>query len=488
MNMDLISQIPLIVGFVLLLLVASFRPTQKENISNFISILSLGCCALFIWKYLPDNADYFGGAIHVTPIGKVLAVICLALTIGALFLSHHYLDKVQITGVDWRMVVLALGLGMVNLCFAGDLPTLFIAYELVSIPSYVLAGFSHKDPRSNEAGMKYLLLGVFSSVLFLLGLSFVYGATGEINLMAIHDKLSVAVFSGGDSVNGMASSPDLVLAKIGLALLMGAIFFKVAIAPLHNWLPDVYQGTNLASLALISSPVKVAVFGMLGTLLWGTFAPLAETWKPILLVGAALSALMGNFQAIVQTNLKRLFAYSAVVNGGFILLAILVNSAPIVIFYLGSYGVMTLGSWAALMAMGTQKADVDELVDLEGLGRSHKWLAAGLTVILLSYAGIPLTSGFAAKVGVVLEALRPEAQLPKFTLAVIVLSVVSGLISFFFYFQIIRAMWIQKANDTIPMKALRHRMGDFKWSYVFVLVMSVVIILSLGFFIRPPGL
>jgi NADH-quinone oxidoreductase subunit N len=286
-----------------------------------------------------------------------------------MLLSESYLDKVRVNGIDWRMVVLALALGMVNLCLANDLATLFIAYELVSIPSYVLAGFSHGDPRSNEAGLKYLMLGVFTSVLFLLGLSFIYGATGEIHLTAIHDKL-VHLSEAG-------AAADLILAKVGLGFLMGAVLFKVAVAPFHNWLPDVYQGTNLASLAIISSPVKVAVFGMLGMLLWGVFEPLADLWKPVLLIAAAVSAVMGNLQAIAQTNLKRLVAYSAVVNAGFILLGILVNSVPIVVFYLGSYGIMTLGSWAALMGMGTKHADVDELADLNGMGKTHRWLALG---------------------------------------------------------------------------------------------------------------
>jgi NADH-quinone oxidoreductase subunit N len=483
MNAYLLTQAPLIGGFALLLLLASLRPNQKESLSNIISMVALALSAVFIWIYLPDNAEYFGGAIHVTSVGKTLAYLCLALTAGAMLLSEEYLEKVHITAVDWRMVVLALGLGMVNLCLAGDLATLFISYELVSIPSYVLAGFAHKDPRSNEAGMKYLLLGVFTSGLFLLGLSFIYGATGEIHLQAIHEKLTQAVDAG--------LTADLTLAKIGLAFIMGAVFFKVAIAPLHSWLPDVYQGTNLASLAIISSPVKVAIFGMLGMLLWGAFEPLADLWKPILLIGAAISAVMGNLQAIVQTNLKRLLAYSAVVNGGFILLGILLNSASIVVFYLGSYGVMTLGSWAAFMIMGTRKADVDELSDLNGLGHSNRWLAGAMTLILLSYAGIPLTAGFAAKFGVILEALRPEADLPAYTLSVIFLSVVSGLVSFYFYFQMVRAMWIQ-TPDNLPTGAGKSSLvtikGSLRWNYIFVLALSVVIIVSLGMFIRLPGL
>ncbi|MDB5047598.1 MAG: nuoN [Fibrobacteres bacterium] len=478
MNPYLLSQLPLIGGFVFLLVLASLMPHRKEGISSIIAIISLCSTAVAIWIFLPEGAQYFGGAIRVTSVGKLVAYVCLGLTAIGMVLSEDYLDKVRVNGLDWRMVVLALALGMVNLSLAGDLATLFIAYELVSIPSYVLAGFSHKDPRSNEAGMKYLLLGVFTSVLFLLGLSFIYGATGEINLLAIHDKLARAVEAG--------ATADLTLAKIGLAFLMGAVLFKVAVAPLHSWLPDVYQGTNLASLAIISSPVKVAVFGMLGMLLWGVFEPLSDLWKPVLLLGAALSAIMGNLQAIVQTNIKRLVAYSAVVNGGFILLGILVNSVPIVVFYLGSYGIMTMGSWAALMAMGTRHADVDEISDLAGMGKTHRWLALALTVILLSYAGIPLTSGFAAKFGVVLDALRPDAGLPPMTLWVVFLSVCGGLVSFYFYFQIIRAMWLQSA----PAESADRRASgaDLRWNYAFVLILSVVVILSLGMFVRLPGM
>lgn len=478
MNPYVLTQLPLIGGFLFLLVLASLRPERKESISSIIAVIALCSSAVAIWLFLPESAQYFGGAIRVTLVGKLVAYLCLGLTALGMILSEEYLDKVRIAGVDWRMVVLALALGMVNLSLAGDLATLFIAYELVSIPSYVLAGFSHKDPRSNEAGMKYLLLGVFSSVLFLLGLSFIYGATGEIHLLAIHEKLARAVEAG--------VTADLTLAKIGLAFLMGAILFKVAVAPLHFWLPDVYQGTNLASLAIISSPVKVAVFGMLGMLLWGAFEPLSDLWKPVLLAGAAISAVLGNLQAIAQTNIKRLVAYSAVVNAGFILLGILVDSTPVLVFYLGSYGIMTLGSWAALMAMGTRKADVDELSDLAGMGKSHRWIAVAFTVILLSYAGIPLTSGFAAKFGVVLEALRPDAGLPRMTLWVVFLSVCGGLVSFYFYFQIIRAMWLQSAT---PESAERRAGGSgLRWNYMFVLILSVVAILALGSFIRLPGL
>lgn len=476
MNAYLLSQIPLAAGFLILLILAALRPAARESASTWISIAALGLSAVAVWTGLRPGDEFFGGAIRVTSVGKVLAYLCLALTAVAMLLSERYLDKVHVHGADWRMVVLAMGLGMVNLCLAGDIATLFVAYELVSIPSYVLAGFAHRDARSNEAGLKYLLLGAFTSGLFLLGLSFLYGATGEIHLVAIHDKLAAAVAGGLDG--------DVTLAKVSLGLLLGAVFFKVAVAPFHSWLPDVYQGTNLASLAIISAPVKVAVFGMLGMLLWGAYEPLSSLWKPVLLAGAACSAVMGNLQAILQTNIKRLIAYSAVVNAGFILLGILVDSVSVTVFYLGAYGFMTLGSWAAFMAMGSRQADVDELPDLAGMGRRHRWLAVGLTVILFSYAGIPLTAGFAAKFGIVLEALRPGADLPPFTFWVVLLSVTAGLVSFYFYFQIVRALWLQQPPpDSAPAAQV-----ELRWNYLAVLTLSVIVILGLGIFMRMPGL
>jgi len=470
-----LSQAPLIVGFAVLMFLASFRHSRKENASASIALVALGLTAWLMWVKLPPGAEYFGGAIRVTLAGKLLAWLCLAFTAMAMLLSEGYLEKVRIHPADWRMVVLAMGLGMTSLCLAGDLATLFVAYELVSIPSYVLAGFNHRDPRSNEAGMKYLLLGVFTSVLFLLGISFLYGATGEIDLIAIRDSLLRAAENGAVA--------DLTLAKLSLAFILGALLFKVGAAPFHAWIPDVYQGSNMASLGIISSPVKVAVFGMMAMLLWGPYLALAEIWKPALLIAALASAVLGNLQAMLQTNLKRLIAYSAVVNAGFILLCIFLDSVPATVFYLGVYGITTLGAWAALMAMGTRNADVDEIADLAGMGKRRKWLALGFTVILLSYAGIPPTAGFAAKFGMALEALKPEAALPRTALFVVSVSVIAGLVSFYYYFQIVRAMWLQAP----PRNAGEVGCPGQGWNYALALVLSLAGIIALGLLMRLPG-
>jgi NADH-quinone oxidoreductase subunit N len=250
----------------------------------------------------------------------------------------------------------------------------------------------------------------------------------------------------------------------------------------HFWLPDIYQGSNLASLGFLSAPAKVATFGLLGFLLWGPFASLHEVWTPWLLGAAACSAVFGNFQAIVQTRLKCILAYSAVANAGFILLCLLLDRSWAFLFYLVAYGITTLGLIAAFMALGTATADVDEISDLQGLGKKHPWIAAGLTVLLFSLAGIPLTAGFAAKFAVVYESLKTGFEPAPGAIAVLTASVAMGLVSFFFYFKLVRALWLPNG---FPQESDIRRYPT--WNSRFVLVLSVAAVLALGLLMRLPG-
>ena len=474
MNAYLLTQLPLIVGFGLLMIVASIWPRGQARISHVIVVASLVLCAIFTALWLVPGDQFFGGAIHITIIGKALAYAGIGLALIAVILAEDYLAKVRIHGTDFRMLILAMAMGLFHLPLAGDLATLFIAFELVSIPSYVLAGFNHGDPRANEAGMKYLVLGAFASSLFLLGLAFLYGATGEIHLASIQHKVALLVVQG--------STADLIMVKAALVFLMGSLLFKTGVAPLHFWLADVYEGANMASLAFLSVPVKVASFGLLGLMLWGPFAFLSPTWKPVLLAAVVCCAVFGNFQAIAQTRLKRLLAYSAVANAGFILLALLLNSAWAFLFYLVVYGLTSLGLLAAFMALGTDVADVDKLEDLRGVGKKHPWLASGLTLMLFSLAGIPLTAGFAAKFAVISEAFKPNLMLPHGFYAVLITSVVLGLISFFFYFKLVRSIWLspeEESSEEVP-----RQLG---WNAIFVLSLCAVAIVGLGLLMRLPG-
>jgi NADH-quinone oxidoreductase subunit N len=489
MNNYLLSQLPLLIGFGLLLVLASIWPQKKpssktggskgvESASQFITLFALALSAWLTHELLMPGDQYFGGAIRVTVIGQAVAYGSLALAFVATLLSGEYLDKIRARAGDFRLLILAQALGLYHLPLAGDLPTLFIAFELVSVPSYVLAGFNHRDARANEAGMKYLLLGAFASVLFLLGLAFLYGATGELRLA------DIGYVIGGHVLD--ADTASLLLAKVSLGLLVAALLFKTATAPFHLWLPDVYQGTNLASLGFIAAPVKVAIFGLIALILWGPFAALNETWKPLILIAALACALFGNFQAIVQTRLKRLLAFSTVANAGFILLGLFLDSAGAFLFYLMTYGLTSLGVIACFMALGTRTADLDEVDDLDGLGRRHPWIAGILTFLLFSLAGIPLTAGFAAKFGIASGAFLPGYQPAPWFLPVLVVSIVLSLVSFFFYFKIVRALWLKPAPVTDSLSAPEPRALGF--NALLVAAFVALAVLAMGIVMYMPGL
>ncbi len=471
MNSMVLAQLPIVLAFVALLLLASFYPKEKGIASTWISILGLLASAHMVFHYLPIGATYFGGAYVITSFGKMLVLICLILLVLSLLLCDGYLQKIHVHFADWKMLCLAAGLGSLSLGLSGDLATVFISFELISIPSYVLCGFSKRDPRSNEAGIKYLLLGALGSALFLLGIAFVYGATGEIQLSAISDKL----LSGG--------SADLAMAKLGMALILAALFFKTGVAPFHIWIADVYQGSSFAALSVIASPIKVAAFGLMYLFLSGPFAALASVWKPCLLIMAALSAIIGNFQAATQSNLKRLFAYSAVAHGAFLLLALASGSNAAFLFYLITYGIMSTGIWAAFMSYSSNKADIDEAADLAGLGKKHPLFAFGLSLLILSYAGLPITAGFTAKLGAVLEAFRHSSQLGSWALPLIILILVSTLVSFYYYLQLLRHIWFIKQTHEAAAYS-RHML----WNQNAVFAFSVLMIVTLGLIFQVPTL
>jgi NADH-quinone oxidoreductase subunit N len=481
MNAYILSQLPLLLGFALLLALSAAwpRPSPRTDlISQGITLAALGLSAVFTSAWLMPGEEFFGGAIRVTLIGRALAYGALALAFLAALLSAEYLEKIRARASDFRMVVLAQAIGLFHLPLAGDLATLFIAFELISVPSYVLAGFNFRDARANEAGMKYLLLGALASVLFLLGLAFLYGATGELHLAAIQNKIGGFILLGAGS--------ELILAKVALAFLVAALLFKVAAAPFHLWLPDVYQGTNLASLAFIAAPAKVVLFGLIALLLWGPFAYLHESWKPLLLVAALLCAVFGNFQALTQRSLKRILAFSSTVNAGFLLLALFLDSAGAFLFYLMAYGITVIGVIAAFMALGTRTADVEEADDLRGLGRRHPWIAGALTVMLFSLAGIPLTAGFAAKFSVAADAFGPGFEPARGFFPVLIASVVLGLVSFVFYFRIIRALWLSPAPDLPESASPEPRAPGF--NPLFVAGLCALLVLLLGVLMRLPGM
>ncbi len=478
MNSYLISQLPLIAGIaVLLVLSALKRPGRSESASLWVSMVTLLTGALFIALLVPGH-KFFGGAISITSGAKEFAFVYLLLTAMVMLLSHGYFAKVHVDDTDWRLIVLCSTLGGLSLIFAGNLPTLFIAFQLVSIPTYALAGFSRRDRRSNEAGMKYLLLGAVAGALLLFGVSLLYGSTGFIELSRIHAVLVTS---------GTVSYPGLALAA--LVLMLAALFFKTAAAPFHGYLLDVYQGSSFAATAVIAVPAKVAYFAMMYRLLQdGPFYAFADYWRPVLLGAAVLSFLFGGLQGIAQTNLKRILACSSVLNAGFILLAVGFAGAQTAAFYLFVYGLMTLTIIALWLRLGTRHADLDSIEDLEGLGRRRGRNAVLMSIALLSFAGIPPTAGFFSKFLVVFAVFQTSSSgmLAVPVSLALVIGVLGTVVAAFFYFGLLRAIWFRPgAVSAVRLNEDETPESDRRWNYGAVALLGTALLILLGFF---PGL
>ena len=324
--------------------------------------------------------------------------IALAVAMASL-LAHPYLEREDLPGPELHVLLLLSGSGGIVMAFANDLLVFFLGLETLSIAVYVLAAMHRRRFQSQEAGMKYFVLGAFASTFLLYGIALIYGATGSTNLVQIRTTLDRVVIVEDGLLLG------------GLALLIVGLAFKVGAVPFHSWAPDVYQGSPTPVVAYMASGVKAAGFAGLLRILSVTFAPVVDDWGPPLEVIAALTLLVGAFSAIVQTDVKRMLAYSSISHAGFILLGVIAASArgtAAALFYLGTYTFLVAGTFGVFTVMGGEGDAGHDVSRFAGLGRRKPLLALALLVLLLAQAGVPLTTGFFAKFEVIAAAVDAE--------------------------------------------------------------------------------
>lgn len=355
----------------------------------------------------------------------ITGVICVSVILVAL-LADGYLRREGLEGPDLYLLMLMSAAGGVIMVSANDLIVLFIGLEVLSISAYVMAAMHSRRLSSQEAGLKYFVLGGFGSAILLYGIAMVYGATGSTSLLHAQEFLS----------GHLLEKDGLLLAGLGLMLV--GFGFKVAAAPFHMWAADVYQGAPSPVSAFMSSAVKVAAFGGMVRVFVVAFDSYRDQWGPIVFVLAVLSLLVGSVLAVVQTNVKRMLAYSSINHAGFILIGVEAASnrgTAATLFYLASYTVMTIGSFGIVTLIGRTGDGRHTLEDYKGLGRARPGLAFLFTVFLLAQAGTPFTAGFVAKFGVI----QAAAERSHWALAVI--AMISATISGFLYLRIIATMY-----------------------------------------------
>jgi NADH-quinone oxidoreductase subunit N len=382
-----------------------------------------------------------GGAMGVDGFSVLLTMlIALSVVVCALVMSG-YARREGDRHVEGNVLLLLSAVGAVVMVGANDLIVLFLGLETLSMAVYVLAAMNLRRVESQEAGLKYFVLGAFSSAFFLYGIAMVYGGTGSTSLVSITDFLSTNLLLGGSSV----------LVLLGIALMVAGFAFKIAAVPFHAWSPDVYDGAPTASVAFMASVVKVAAFaGMVRVLVVG-FDTFAADWRPILQVLAVLSLVGGALLAVVQTNIKRLLAYSSISHAGFILLGVEAASDQgnrAVLVYLVAYTFMVIGSFAVVSIVGRTGDAMHSVDAYRGLGRVSPALAVTFTFLLLSQAGVPFTSGFYAKFYAVVAAVDAQSA----WLAVV--AMLSAVVAAYLYLRLVVTMWFVAPGDQSPSRGL----------------------------------
>ncbi len=419
---------------------------------SFFAVLAALAASIY-QAFLGINQAGLFNMLRVDSFSIFFHVLILSIAALVILSSLSYLEVQDIRSGEYYALILLGAIGMVLMSSAVELVLIFVALEISSISSYVLAGFRRKVASSAESSLKYFLLGSFATAFFLYGVALIFGSTGSTNV----DEISRQILFGGPSA----------LIYLAVALMFVGIGFKVAAAPFHVWTPDVYEGAPIPVVALLSTGPKVAAFAVLLRVLFGASSP---GWFWLVWVSAGLSMTIGNFGALRQTNVKRLLAYSSIAHAGYLLVAIAASgSAGIsaVIFYSASYASMNLGAFTVIAHLAGADERYVAIEDYAGLARTSPGLAATLTIFLLSLIGIPATAGFFAKFYVFSASMH--AHLVWLTL----IGVVNSAIASYYYLRLVVVMYMYdpKTQRTIARTPL---------SVVTVLAVTAAITLYLG--------
>lgn len=372
------------------------------------------------------------------------------------FISVRYLKVENIHYGEYYSLILFSTLGMMIMASSGDLILLYLGLELMALSTYVLAGFKRNDPKSNEASLKYFMLGAFSSAILLYGVSIVYLSTGT---TVIRD---IAI---------SAASPDMPHGQLmlGVVFLIVAFGFKVAAVPFHMWAPDVYEGAPTPVTAFMSVGPKAAGFAVLTRVFLSGFEPLSVDWKLVLSIVAVLTMAVGNIVALSQTNIKRMLAYSSIAHAGYALLGIIAGTQEGIssmMNYLFIYAFMNIGAFTMIILLNTEAGKGDEIADYEGLSKTHPIAAVLMLLFMFSLTGIPPTAGFVGKFYLFLGVI--DAGYTWLAIVAVIFSAISA----YFYLRVVMLMYMKEPAHRIAIAASPPE--------TFAVFCSTVMVLAIG--------
>ena len=426
----------LVAGLAFLVFTADFLlPSNRKNWLAGVSVVGLAAILAFTVPYLWDVEDtLFDGIVRVDEYALLFKVVFLLVGITVILSSVDFVRRHLTHPGEYYAIILVSVLAMMLLAASGELLTAYISLELLSFSLYILAGFARSDPKSNEAGVKYILLGAFSSALLLFGISLLYGTLGETRFTEMAEALQ-----GIEGVNGRL--------LLGLAFLVAGLGFKLAVVPFHMWAPDVYEGAPLPVTAYIAVGSKAAAFALVLRLFAEGLMPIADQWRTIMAALAAASMMVGNLVALAQSNIKRMLAYSSIGQVGYLLMgiaALSVLASTGLVLHLVGYAVTSFAAFLAIIAFYNQTGR-DDIPAYAGLADRSPILAASLTVAFFSLAGLPFFAGFTTKF-YLFTAVAAGGYLWLAGLAA-----TASLISLYYYLMVIKQMYIHPAADPTPL-------------------------------------
>ena len=431
----------LVVWACALLLVDLFIPKDRKSITAFLAALGLALTLGFTIAQTGQGGIGFNGMVVLDGFSIFTSALILVSGLLGIALAHGYIKRMGIERGEYYALMLFSMTGMLLMTQASDLIIVFLALELLSIPLYVLAAFARPNLRSEEAGMKYFLLGAFSTGFIVYGTALVFGATGTTSL----NEIFIAAAS---------TSTPILLLTIGAALLLIGFGFKIAAVPFHMWTPDVYQGSPSAVTAFMSSGAKIAGFAALLRVFVIAFPALSANITDILWVLAALTMIVGNIIAISQTNIKRMLAYSSIAHAGYILMAfvpygnkdVVSTSVAAGLFYLVAYVLTNFGAWGVVIALEKAEGKNLEIADYAGLAKKYPILAAAMTVFMLSFIGFPPTLGMVGKFYLFSAVIAGGYP------GLAVIGVLTSLVSAYYYLRVVVNMYMREGDPTIEIE------------------------------------
>jgi len=463
-SIDLIALAPVLVlsVFAMGVLVLDLWAGKNKTLLMFISLVGLLMTAISAFAKHPLPAFAFTDSYivdHLSIFFICIFTISSALTI---LLSFEYNERKGIKAGEYYALILLCTVGMIILASSTDLIMIFLGIEIVSICLYVLAGFRRDDPVSNEAALKYFLLGAFATGFLLYGMTLIYGSTGSTNLFKI---------AGFIKTEGAQSNPLILM---GIVLLVIGFGFKVAAVPFHMWAPDVYQGSPTPVTAFMAVGPKAAAFAAFFRVFTEAIPDISLSWEILLCIIAVLSMFVGNLGAIMQTNIKRMLAFSSISHAGYLLIAVIAKSSLAgsgLLFYMLAYAFTTFGAFGIIILLGKKEEENLELENYSGLAYKHPILALSMTVFLLSLGGLPPFAGFVAKFYIF------SAAIEEGFVTLVVIAVLNSAISFYYYLKVVVFMYMKEPES------------DFQISLtpmtLFVVIVGIIGTVELGIFPDP---